>query len=189
MGYKELHDYSLSDILQMLEADNDVSDILLILQLSELNLLEEIKNKKAKKDILKKRGEAIILEDEDEDEDEDDLLAAPPKEARDKKIPNPDINRQKNQEMFLNKIQEIIESIKNRPQEFLGRDIHEKINKKIGFDLVPSAKDARSKLASKILIKLAKVKSKNLKIHEEAARTEAIQKIKKAIQEKNAGIG
>lgn len=187
MGYKELPDYSLSDILQMLEADNDVSDILLILQLSELNLLEEIKNKKSKKDILKKRGEAIILEDEDEDED--DLLAAPSKEARDKKISNPDIDKQKNQEMFLNKIQEIIESIKNRPQEFLGRDIHEKINKKIGFELIPSAKDVRSKLASKILIKLANGKSKSLKIHEETSRSEAIQKIKKAIQEKNAGIG
>lgn len=188
MRYKELSNYSLNDILQMLESNDDLSDILLILQLSELNLLKEIESKNTIENVDKKASLPLVLDDDEEDEDE--LLSSSLKDNDiNRKEPDMNLNKQKYQKELLEKIQKIIESIKNRPQEFLGKEPHKEINKKMGFSLIPSAKDARSALASKILIELAKGKEKDLKVYEGSHRSEAIQNIKRSIREKNAGIG
>lgn len=178
--HNSLAEYNLSDIQQALEKDDDLLNTALILQLTEINLLQEIEDEKDRSDQDQISGAIVI---EEADEAEDNLLNPsvdldPKKKKRSSKDLRQEQTKQTERERVLGYIQEILESIKNRPQEFIGSNAADRINKKIGISLIPGTKEIRSAISTKILLKLANNKAKKLGLSDQISRLDAADRIK-----------
>lgn len=172
-------DYTLEDIALMLETDDDLDNILLILQLAELNQMASAE---------------IPVTDEEDDLSEDDILSlelshkSPQNDGKQKQAVEKDEIRIVEKDKLLSQLQSIIQSIKDRPREFLGDDGFAKINSLLGICLLPQEKQARSALGSTILIRLAKSKNKNIQLTDGATRTLAARVVNK-MQKQSSALG
>lgn len=185
--YKDLTDYLPDDILRELEANNDLTNTTLILQLIEVNILAKIdENATPKNESDSAYRDGLVVDDED---DVDDLLSSTkslnPKQELKQSAPVDNDRGLAKDKQLLERVQSILKSIMDRPKEFLGENPHKKVNKILGVELLPSTKSIRSAISAKILIRLANGRIKGIHLSEDMSRMDAAEKIRKHQKEKS----
>lgn len=153
-----------NELLRVLEADDDIENVIIILQMMEINTFVEIEDLKQKLKELK------------ESEDEDELLSDTNGSENQKNINKQldDLNHKKD------KIHSIIKSILEYPAEFwTTTKPNNFVNSLFGTIMISDNKSQRSNDAFKIICGLITAKNKNITKEEAVSRESLIVFLKK----------